>query len=175
MKKLLNNPWFVTLLAVVALGVVANSVLSGGQDGAWAGGPVAGNDPAVIPGETEATGEEAARLPVDDALKALESPKHAARDPFARRRSEDETGATDEKTVVPDLLDSAHLSALWTQDGITYSLINDRICRTGDMIGRLKLESATQEGIWLSHWKGRDFVALGGEFILRTPAGHTAL
>jgi peptidyl-prolyl cis-trans isomerase A (cyclophilin A) len=31
------------------------------------------------------------------------------------------------------------------------------------------IESATQDGVWVAHWKGRDFLALGTDFTLVTP------
>lgn len=105
-------------------------------------------------------------LPVAEALEALVIPVKA-RDPFAARPRPEVVAAP---PAEPDLVDRLHLSAIWTQANATLVLINERICAPGDEIGRLKIESATQEGVWVSHWKGRDFVALGAEFVLNTPA-----
>lgn len=168
MKKLLNKPWFVAVLALAALAFVGNAVFQGTRQPAYGSGAPAGSS-ASAEGEVAAEGETA-RLPVRDALKALVIPKTVSRDPFAPRAKEETATAAAEKPAVPDLVDTMHLSALWTQSGATYTLINDRICQVGDKIGRLKIESATQEGVWISHWKGRDFVSLGGDFTLKTPA-----
>jgi hypothetical protein len=166
MKKLLNKPWFVALLAVGALLFVSNAVYQGmkGPDYGSGGAP---ETAAPAEGESAAEGEPA-RLPARDALKALAISKGAVRDPFAQRAREEAVAASD-KPSVPDAVDTVHLSALWTQNGATYTLINDRICQAGDEIGRLKIESATQEGVWISHWQGRDFLALGRDFTLKTP------
>jgi hypothetical protein len=67
-------------------------------------------------------------------------------------------------------VDTAHLSALWTENGETLALVNGRILRPGEGVGRMTIESATQEGIWVTHAKGRDFIALGGTFVLTSPA-----
>lgn len=170
MKKLLNKPWFVAVLALAALAFVGNAVFQGTRKPAYgSGAPVSAEAAAAAEGEA-ATEGETARLPVRDALKALVIPKTALRDPFAPRAREETVTASAEKPAAPDLVDTVHLSALWTQSGATYTLINDRICHAGDKIGRMKIESATQEGVWVSHWKGRDFISLGSDFTLKTPA-----
>ena len=90
------------------------------------------------------------------------------RDPFAMGVKDDPAAV--EKAPEPDVVDTVHLSAIWTQGGRTLVVINDRICQDGDKIGRLRIESATRDGVWLSHWKGRNFVSIGGDFSLTTPA-----
>jgi len=173
MKKLLNKPWFVAALALAAIAFVGNAVYQGMRKPAYGGGVTALAEPAApAEGEVAAEGE---RLPVRDALKALVIPKSGLRDPFAPRVHEETISAAMEKITAPDFVDTMHLSALWTQSGATFTLINDHICQVGDQIGRLKIESATQEGIWVSHWKGRDFISLGGDFVLTTPATVSAL
>jgi hypothetical protein len=154
---------------------VGNAVYEAIRKPAYGGGTPAAVTSSA-PAESEATAEaETVRLSVRDALKALTIPKSVLRDPFAPRVHEEAVTAAAEKPGAPDLVDTLHLSALWTQRGATYSLINDQICQAGDKIGRLKIESATQEGVWVSHWKGRDFISLGGDFILKTPATVSAL
>ncbi len=169
MRKLLNKPWFVVSLALAALALVANSVISGMR------GPRYGQAAAAAPVATAAPSDEpaadstaAAALPAGEALKALSIPSRL-RDPFAPRVAALPTAAI-AKVDLPDSVDSLHLSALWTQNGVTLALINDRVCQSGDEVGRIKIESATPDGIWVSHWKGRDFVALGQDFVLKTPA-----
>ena len=165
MRKLLNKPWFVAVIALGAFLLVGNSVLSVGQGTAPRGpapleaaaGPV--DEPSAV---------AAPRLAAREALRVLPVPA-ALLDPFAlRQRSEDAVVA--EKAAAPDFVEHLHLSAIWTQDRTTLVLINDRICQAGDEFGRLKIESATQAGVWVTHWKGRDFLLLGGDFTLRTPA-----
>ncbi len=170
MKKLLNKPWFVVVMALLALLLVGHSVWSNTrQPNYGAGAPVVSASTASA--ESETVAPDGVRLSVRDALKALVIPKANARDPFAQRVREVPTAVV-EKLSAPDLVDTVHLSALWTQSGATYTLINEHICQAGDEIGRIKIESATQDGVWLSHWKGRDFLALGGDFTLKTPAGN---
>lgn len=174
MKKLLNKPWFVAVLALGAVAFVGNAVFEATRKPAYGVGvPASAETAAAVEGETVAEGQTV-RLPVNDALKALVIPKAALRDPFAPRPREEVASAV-EIPVVPDVVETVHLSALWTQGGATYTLINDRICGVGDKIGRLQIESATQEGVWVSHWKGRDFITLGGDFVLRTPAVASTL
>jgi len=156
-------------VAWAAFGFVGNGFYEPTNTPALGAGAPASADVAAS-AQHDATPEGGGvRLPVREALKALTIPKTALRDPFAPRAREDEANPT-ETSVAPDVVDSVHLSALWTQGGATYTLINDRICQVGDKIGRLQIESATQDGVWISHWKGRDFISLGGDFTLRTPA-----
>ena len=113
----------------------------------------------------------AAPVTIDSVLKELSSTA-AARDPFGVPAKAEAPAAA--KPEQPDLVDTVHLSAIWTQGGETLVLINDTILSAGDDIGRIKVETATQDGVWLTHWKGRDFVALGGSFTLTTPARQAA-
>jgi len=165
MRKLFNNPRFVAVAAVLALLLVANSVWSRMK------GPITHPNvtatAVVESGGDESQPANAPVLDVREALKAL-PPLNLARDPFAARgRTE---ASQDAKVVEADLVDTVHLSAIWTQNNTTLVLINDRISQAGDEFGRIKIESATQEGVWVTHWKGRDFLSLGGDFTLRTPA-----
>ncbi len=164
MKKLLNKPWFVAALAAIALLLVGRSALPWLRVAQGAGADVvadAGPDGAA-PGT--------ARPSIEAALQAvpLQSP---ARDPFAVPARE-AAGAAAE--AVPDAVETVTLAALWTQQGATLVLINGRIFQAGDAIGRLRIESASQDGVWVRHWKGRDFIALGRTFTLATPAGRAS-
>src|SRR3954462_13829676 len=111
MRKLLNKPWFVALAALVALAVVAPSVFWGGTRFGLGGGP----DAAAAGAEGEPSTEEASRANLFAVVRNLQLPG-PIRDPFAIRVKVD---PTIEKTVVPDAVDSVHLSAVWTQDGQT--------------------------------------------------------
>lgn len=160
MRKLLNKPWFVGLVAIGALLMVVLSIFPDEQKPGSVG---AG---AEIPaGEDDAAAAEAGSLAASTAVNTLSVPS-SVRDPFAVRAK----AAAITEAPEPDLVDTVHLSALWTQDGQTLVLINNRICQGGEEIGRLKIESATPDGVWLTHWNGRDFLAMGGRFTLNTPA-----
>ncbi len=167
MRKLLNKPWFVASLALAALAFVGQSFLpkrfAAGTSGVAALNPAAA-DPTV------------AGRPVADAAVAQPGDELAAltgasvqRDPFAPSAKSAAVLAAVEKAK-PDLLDTVHLSAIWSQDGMTYVLLNGRIQQPGDEIGRLRIESASSDGVWLAHWKGRDHLDIGDDFTLRTPA-----
>ena len=166
MRKLLNNPWIVAALALAAAAFVGQSL--------WPRRNGAG--PAVVPAMAnvaDAPGvdqvvADGATAPSADELMALTTTT-ARRDPFAPAGKSVAALAALEKAR-PDLLDTVHLTAIWAQEGATYAVINDTIVRPGDAIGRLKIESATTDGVWLVHWKGRDHLELGGDFTLRTPA-----
>ena len=165
MRKLLNKPWFVGLMSVAALAFVAHSVFSGGTRfglGAVENSAVAGT-------EAEQSTDETGRTNIFAVVRNLQLPA-PMKDPFAIRIKVDPTV---EKVVLPDTVESVHLSAVWTQEGNTLVVINDRICEKGDEIGRIKIDAVTRDGVWLTHWKGRDFVRVGGSFTLNTPAGKT--
>ena len=165
MRKLLNNPWFVGAMALVALGVVVNSVWPSKPRYAQAAADAA--DGAVTETGSTDTGD-AHSLSIPDALKAL-AVSSPVRDPFAGTAVAEKTGAA-EKVELPDAVDTVHLSAVWIQQGNNLALINDRIVAAGEEIGRLKIESASSEGVWVTHWKGRNFISVGGDFSLSTPA-----
>jgi hypothetical protein len=167
MRKLINNPWFVAGLALCAVVLIGRAVLPAAHARMTGGG-------FAVPEATSApSGGEIAGVPapvsVSDALRALPIAAHP-RDPFAPKTKPTEIQVA--KITPPDLVDKVHLSALWTQDGATLALINDQICQAGDEVGRIKIESTTRDGVWVTHWKGRDFIALGGDFTLSTPAAR---
>jgi hypothetical protein len=167
MKKLLNNPWVVGALALAALAFVAHSLIpANGGSGAGVvedagANPLAGGEPSEA---VAATGS------VHDAIKEL-STNSATRDPFSpRAKIAAHIAAPAEKTPQPDVVETIKLTALWTQDGATFALINDRVCKAGEKLGRITIDVATQDGVWVTHWRGRDFLALGAAFTLTTPA-----
>ncbi len=174
MRKYLNNPWIVTALAVAAIAFVwfslAPTAATPSADALAALPAPAEVDaqPTAEPSTTDSPPRQTAL----EALKLLVQPK-ITQDPFASRAT-NEPAKTLEKTADPDLLDTVRLSALWTQNGTTLVLLNERICNVGDAIGRLTIESATPQGVWLSHYKGRSFLALGKSFTLRTPVNQPA-
>ena len=169
MKKLLNNPWFVGALALAAIAFVAHSLIP-------ANGGLATTMVVEETGAEAAAGEDSGQATatnagsVRDAIKELQNGTQSSRDPFTpRAKFAAAVVAQAEKTLPPDLIETVRLTALWTQQGETYALINDRVCRVGDKIGRLTLQSATQDGVWMTHWNGRDFIGLGKAFTLTTP------
>ncbi len=166
MRKLLNKPWFVAVVAVVALAFVARATFSGGTRFGLGGTAAA----APAGADSEQTPEEASRANLFEVVRNLQLPA-PIKDPFAIHIKVDPAA---DKVEVPDAVESVHLSAIWSQGGKTLVLINDRIFQKGDEIGRLKIESANEDGVWLTHWKGRDFVRVGGNFTLNTPVRKSA-
>ena len=71
----------------------------------------------------------------------------AAPDPFVRRRAEEIVPEHD-KGEDPDLVDTLRLSATWSQGAVTLALLNDRICRAGEVIGRVQIDSVSIDGVW---------------------------
>jgi hypothetical protein len=172
MRKLLNKPWFVVLLALVAVLAVGQSLLDLGKR-PGAGYAAAGSDETA----PEDSGDSAAEAPpqtLREALASLTIPEILP-DPFLPRASiARATQAGEPATIEPDILETVRLSAIWKQDGDLLLLLNGRIYHAGETLGRLKIDAASLDGIWLSHWKGRDFLPLGGTFTLVTPARQAA-
>ncbi len=165
MRKLLNNPWIVATLALAAVAFVGQSLWPRAMAGKIAATATVVPEADPLPADSVSP---AATAPTDDELTALTGTT-VRRDPFAPSSKSPSVLAAIEKAR-PDLLDTVQLSALWSQDGSTYAVINGRIRGPGDEIGLLRIESTTTDGVWLVHWKGRDHLALGAEFTLRTPA-----
>lgn len=169
MRKFLNKPWVVAVLGIAALLIAAQSFLfQGGGTGSPGSPPPAGRAKAPAPAGIPAA--PSAPLTINDALKAVGIPE-APRDPFALyKRVEAPLHAPGE----PAAVETVRLSAIWTQNGETFVLVNGKILQAGDNIGRLKIESTTQEGMWVRHWKGRNFMSLGATFTLITPVTQPA-
>jgi hypothetical protein len=165
MRKWLNNPWFVTAMSVLAIGLAWSSLRptqsSHHRAAASYAEPIA---PAI---EQPPSDSATTSVSPEEASKQLVAPK-TSRDPFAARTVQ--TAAVVETIEVPDSVDTAHLSAVWSQNGATLLLVNNRMSKVGDTLGRLTIESATRNGIWLTHWTGRDFLTVGKTFVLKTPA-----
>jgi hypothetical protein len=168
MRKLLNNPWIVTALALAAVAFVGSSLWPKQMRGAAAvAAENTSSDASPVSDQALASGEGAI-LSVDQALQSL-AVKTLPLDPFAGRPkpiAED----TAEQIRSPDTVETVKLSAVWTQEGKTFALINGQVHEAGDSIASITIESASQDGIWVGHWKGRNFVGLGSDFTLVTPA-----
>lgn len=168
MRKLLNNPWFVALLALAALGAVWYSIAPYLGSPAGAGGPPPPGDAAPVQAD-DSSGDSVPS--VAEALREA-GPSKAGRNPFAVKAAEKSAQAAAPATAepaVPDVVETVHLSALWTQNGATLAFINDAIRRVGDRVGTMKIASASSRGVWLSHAKGRTFLEVGNTFVLKTP------
>lgn len=170
MRKFLNNPWIVAAIALAAVAFVGHSLWPRAMLGNVAATATFAHETDPLPADPTSPG---VTTPSGDELTALTGTT-VRRDPFAPSSKSLSVLAALEKAR-PDLLDTVQLSALWSQDGATYAVINGRIRQPGDEIGLLRIESATTDGVWLVHWKGRDHLALGGEFTLRTPAAGPAV
>jgi hypothetical protein len=170
MRKLLNNPWVVTALSLAAIAFVVSSLRSKQVEPIVA---VQALEATEEPQSDAAAGTEAAPMSIAEALAQLAT-LSTPRDPFAGAVKVADESVGSESAVVTDIVDTVKLSAIWTQGGQTYVLINGRIHQAGDEISRIKILSADQKGVWVGHWKGRDFMAVGSAFTLVTP-GHKDL
>lgn len=173
MKKLLNKPWVVALLALAAIALVAHSLIDRSprpRPRAQAA-PVAQDDAGLT--DESSSLEQVRAGTLAEALAGLTLPEQLP-DPFAPRRLRAVEVAGEARETGPDQTDTVHLSAIWEQDGAAYILLNGKICRAGDTLGRLTVDSIERGGVWLTHWKGRDFVPLGQDFTLITPAAAAA-
>ena len=129
-------------LALVAVAFVAHSLIPADD----------GSGSAVVVEETgggeladgDSSDSSQGAVGVRQALSEL-SGGTPARDPFSvRTKAAPATVVQVEKAPPPDLVETIRLTALWTQRGETYALINDRICRVGDKLGRLTVETAAR-------------------------------
>lgn len=169
MRKLFNNRWFVTAMALIAIALGWSSLRTSDNRSKTISSADTAEPVAVFtPTERPSPGTELATTSNQDTLRQLII-KKTSRDPFASRNIEP-AATTETIEQLPDLQDTVHLTGIWTQNGATLLLLNERITQIGDTIGRLTIESATQDGVWITHWKGRDFLTVGQVFVLKTPA-----
>lgn len=171
MRKLLNRPWFVVLLALGAVVFVVRELVPSNPRGPT--GPlVAEENPDAAAADADSAAGNA--LPPAAALKALSIP-NTFRDPFAVPPKPSVAAVE----VAPDeVVERLQLSAVWTQNQKTFVLLNGQICQPGDEVGRFKVDSATQDGVWVTWGKNREFLGFGGELTVRiqgTPRTPTAV
>lgn len=175
MRKLLNSPWFVTVLALAAAVAVAVKVWP--QRSTFASvRPEAATAPEAAPAPEE--GERGpVRQSVAKALKALVIPP-GVRDPFALPvRTE---AADHEKSAggpTPEVIERIRLSAIWVQGTAVLLLFDGRVCAPGDTIGRCTIESADIDGAWIRHYEERTYLHVGQELAVKTtvPAAPATL
>ena len=172
MRKLLNNPWFVTLLALAALGFVGWSVLSGSKPPA----PVVPDEAirsedvavAETPSDTALEeGEGPAQLSVAEALKALVIPA-TLRDPFALPAKPVAARLDQAGGPMVEVVEKLRLSAIWIQGPSVFLLLNGQICQPGEAVDRFTVETASDEGAWIRHAGDRSFLPVGQELVVRT-------
>ncbi|MGH8021910.1 MAG: hypothetical protein ACREIA_27240 [Opitutaceae bacterium] len=167
MKKLLNNPWIAGALALIAIVAVTSTLHKGGASGrraAFAGT----EDLDLVEQDASETGELTPSA-IRKIVLGLSIPETLP-DPFASAESKAFAAAPQAAET-----ERVHLSGIWNQAGETLVLINNRILRAGETIGRVSIESADLDGVWLTHPKGREFLALGAEFTLVIAPGSSAL
>lgn len=167
MRKLLNKPWFVALLALGAVVFVGQALLEQRRPPR---GRATSASAYAEPGDESDEGRAAGPATLREALQALPLPAQIP-DPFGMQRRGDSPGGA-AKPAEPDLVETFRLSATWKQDDLVLLLLNGRVCRVGDTVGNVTIESASFGGVWLGHWKGRDFLRVGGDFTLVTPAAQ---
>lgn len=169
MRKLLNKPWFVAVLALAAIGAVWYSLAPYIGSPAPAPAPIAEPEPEP---QAEAAAEPESPSAAIDALKQILQTK-VARDPFAvasTAPSAQAAAAVEAAPPEPDIEETVRLGALWTQHGATLIFMNDRVHQVGDTIGRITLSKADATGVWLTHPHGETFLEVGKSFVLRIPA-----
>jgi hypothetical protein len=164
MRKLLNNPKVVAVLAIAAVGFVAYSVKPERPRG---GRPVV-TEPVSETTEPEPAPLSGAQPAAPSGLDALVF-NPAPADPFIVRKPV-VLAASAAQPDLPDEEETVHLTALWSQAGASLALVNGRICEVGAVLGRLKLDEITRDGVWFTHAKGRNFISVGQRFVLRTAA-----
>lgn len=174
MRKLLNNPLVVSLLAVAAVLFVALSLVGGGKQ------------PRFTP-ETDSHTVESFEDDSGDAPPAPVASFASIReqvlaisvagnlpDPFVMRSAPLADRGADAASPEPALeRETIHLSGIWSQGESTLLLINEHIREPGDVVGRITIESADMEGAWVVHASGREFLPLGSSFTLVTSTGSS--
>jgi hypothetical protein len=178
MRKFLSNPWIVGALALAAVAFVGGSIYKQMKpaypvvvDEASAG---ASGEDTVDSSFIEAAGSdgiEADELPATlrEALLAI-VPAPEIPDPFEARSWQIIRLEVVPVERPPDIVETIRLGAIWSQGDVLLVLVNGRIQQTGDSLGRMTIDAASLDGIWISHRQGRDFLPLGATYTLTTPA-----
>lgn len=171
MRKLLNNPAFVAVLAVAAVALVGWSVLSrSGSVATYTPDPVSTEEAPAVDGDTAAA---SARLSPAEALRALAIPT-AVRDPFSLPAAKEDLEAAPADEAAAATIERVRLSAVWVQGDAVYLLLNGKVCEPGERVGRFAIESAEIGGAWISFPGGRSFLSVGRELAVTTSAQGVA-
>ena len=167
MRKLLNNPAFVAVLAVVALAFVGWSILAkSGPAGSYAPEPTVADN--VSPGEAE-TGVDTVGLSPAEALRALVIPT-GMRDPFSLPAAKEDPATAPSDEAAASIVERVRLTAVWVQGAAVYLLLNGKVCEPGDRVGRFAVESAEIGGAWITFPGGRSFLSVGQDLAVKTSA-----
>ena len=174
MKKLLNKPWFVAVMAVIAIAFVANAVMDRGKSPRYAAAYDESYEDSGYYDEYETTSDhpESGSSDISSIRQALEAvvttSKDLPSDPFDNDSAE--IIAMTESSEPQSEEMAIHLSAIWVQGDQTLVLINNHIHTAGDRVGDLTIDATTFDGVWVTHPNGRDFVSIGKTFTWIIPA-----
>lgn len=173
MKKLLNKPWFVATMAVIAIAFVANAVMEqrkplpyAAQDDLYEdNGDYDEYDDTSDGPESEPSDPSSIRQVLEALVPASEDlPSDPFDDDSAEIIALTESGEPEREEM------AIHLSAIWAQGDQTLVLLNNHVYTAGDTVGDLTIKSTTIDGIWVTHPNGQDFVAIGKHFTWVIPA-----
>ena len=164
MRKLLNNPAFVGVLALAALVFVGWSVLAK-PDVALPAAPD-GDAVDAVGAEDGEAGVDVSNLSIPDALKALSIPA-LTRDPFAIPAKPENEASSSDETAAAETIERVRLSAIWVQGPAVYLLLNGKICTPGDRVGRFTVETAEIAGALIGFPGGSHFLSVGQELAVK--------
>lgn len=173
MKKLLNKPWFVAVMAVIAIAFAANAVMEQRKGPRYAAYDDSYEDSGYYE-EYEDTSDQPESEPSDPssirrALEALvTTSKDLPSNPFDNDSAEIIAMIESSEPESEEM--AIHLSAIWAQGDQVLVLINNHIHTAGDRVGDLTIDATTINGIWVTHPNGRDFISIGKTFTWIIPA-----
>ncbi len=164
--KLLNNPWVVGSLCVIAVGVAGYQVLKSRSRASQSPAPTVAVPPTVAPRPSTLTPQLSttstpAAGPVtfidrvfvqSHFAQWLQAPR---RDPFLWATA-GERGASASSPI-----SQWKLNSIWNQTGCRLAVINNRVYAEGDMVEGYRLETIERDGVWLRGPTGREGLGFG--------------
>ncbi len=162
MKKLLNNPVAVGLLALTALvtgfwpQIKANLAARNHRPppAAPAPGEAAALEAAVGPGDAGSLSRQLRQIFEKNTFAP------SGRDPFTFHEEKVVAVAAPEAPAARETL-SIQLAAIWMQEGASLALLNHQIAITGDKVGFIQVAEISPDGVWLLQTGTRVFLHLG--------------
>ncbi len=146
MKKLLNNPWFSGTLGLLALLLVANSVLEN-TSSSYSYQDIVSEDDDSYSDETP----EATQAPSQFDLASIQAlaSQSSTRNLFERKKEIiAPVQAAPEKQAMAEA--TVNVKGIWIQNNIRYVIIDDQMLQPGQSIERVRVERIEQQGVWLS-------------------------
>ncbi|MDQ8186472.1 hypothetical protein [Pelagicoccus sp. SDUM812002] len=166
MKKHLNNPWVSGTLALLAVLLVANSVMDSSTPS-----PSYSVEDTVDEYEQDENEETAFSDPIGAVFDASSIKELAAqsspRNIFERQLEKPEPSEEIEEVALAET--TIKVKGIWIQNNLRYVIIDDQTLKPGQSIERVRVLSIEEQGVWVTSNDEQHFIEPGQSWTYRYP------